>query len=399
MATLTYPQLKAMVAQIVTTAKISNDTFTVTRDNLVGLVDKIGKIFDLDTNFRLDKLARFNSEYLSFGKTLEEWQADLILPEDYDATGAGAMTPHRQTFRPNFYSYTIGKKVIPQTIPYNDIERAVHNAGQYANIIARLYSRIEDSQAQYEYQLKREMAGKLAQIAKDAMDHIATPTGEYNGIFYVHDLSTASESATIASAYFTPIVNAKVGSVLSTSFQKRYVKFKDIPSDLSTPSYASLVADGYLVPLSLVSEVSEPLDATTGEDFLVEVKKFAEIASDRSQGNSLNGNALGVTTDLVLLVKQGVLPNLEVKTYAGAFHLDQLAVPAEVIALPDFGNADDDIIAIMLDGRGMGLYPTYNATRENMNGAGDFLNVFRHSEFTAHISRNTFVHVFVKASE
>ena len=373
MATLTYPQLKAMVAQIVTTAKISNDTFTVTRDNLVGLVDKIGKIFDLDTNFRIDKLARFNAEYLSFGKTIEEWQADLILPEDYDPTGADTMSPHKQTFRPNFYSYTIGKKIIAQTIPYNDIERAVHNAGQYANIIARLYSRIEDSQAQYEYQLKREMAGKLAGLAIAEMDASSATT---------YAVSTAYSVGTIL----------KSGSPAEVA-----IVFKPILST-NALTWAQAKEQGYVVPLSLKSEVSEPVAATTGEDFLVEVKKYAEIASDRSQGNSLNGNALGVTTDLVLLVKQGVLPNLEVKTYAGAFHLDQLAVPAEVIALPDFGNVSDDIIAIMLDGRGMGLYPTYNATRENLNGAGDFLNVFRHSEFTAHISRNTFVHVFVKAS-
>ena len=371
MATLTYPQLKTMVASLVTDVKISSASFSVTRDNIVGLVDKIGKIFDLDTNFRVDKLARFNAEYLSFGKTIEEWQADLILPEDYDSTGSGAMTPATSTFRPNFYSYTIGRKRIKQTIPYNDIERAVHNAAQYANIVARLYSRIEDSQAQYEYQLKREMAGKLADIALEEMD--ASQAGTY----------------TTAHAY-------SVGALLVESGNTDVaIVFKPIAST-NTLTWAQAIEQGYLVPLTLAEELAIPSDSSTGEAFIERVKALAEIAGDRSQGNSLNGNCLGVTGDLVLLVKHGVMPNLAVKTYAGAFHLEQLALPAEVIPLPDFGSVDDDIYAILLDGRGMGLYPTYNATRENQNGDGDFLNVFRHSEFTAHISRNTFVHVFKK---
>ena len=42
----------------------------------------------------------------------------------------------------------------------------------------------------------------------------------------------------------------------------------------------------------------------------------------------------------------------------------------------------------------MRLHPTYNATRENPNGDGDFLNVFKHTENTAYISRNTFLKVY-----
>lgn len=396
MATLTYPQLKTLIATLITTNKVSYDTFSVTRDNVVALVDKIGKIFDLDTNFRADKLSRFNAEYLSFGKTIEEWQADLILPENYDSTGAGAMSPAVSSFRPNFYSYTIGRKRIKQTIPYNDIERAVHNAGEFANIVARLYSRIEDSQAQYEYGLKREMAGKLASMAYTAGAYTASSTYESANGFNLHKFSGSSITSTTYS-FNTSIIlgnGQAIGDIWDfVDASVRYVQFQSIPTSTVT-TLADLVDAGVFVPVDLVSELAKPTDATSGENFIESVKAQAEIASDRSSGHSLNGNALGVTGDLVLLVKQGILPNLEVKTQAGAFHLEKLALPAEVIALPDFGNADDDIYAILMDGRGMGLYPTYNATRENQNGDGDFLNVFRHSEFTAQISRNTFVHIW-----
>ena len=44
MALVTYEQLKAIVNNVVTTSLISNDSFVETRNNLVGLLDKIGKI-------------------------------------------------------------------------------------------------------------------------------------------------------------------------------------------------------------------------------------------------------------------------------------------------------------------------------------------------------------------
>ena len=68
-----------------------------------------------------------------------------------------------------------------------------------------------------------------------------------------------------------------------------------------------------------------------------------------------------------------------------------LALPTEVIVVKDFGSENDGVYAMLVDRRGMRLHNTYNATRENLNGDGDFLNVFRHTEDTAYISRNVFV--------
>ena len=62
---LSFAQLKAVVSAYIDEQKISVDTFTATRDNSALLVDKIGKIFTLDTSF-IDKLAVFEGEELSF---------------------------------------------------------------------------------------------------------------------------------------------------------------------------------------------------------------------------------------------------------------------------------------------------------------------------------------------
>ena len=133
---LSLEELKTILASVVTSSKVSLSSFNATRDNVVGLLDKVGKIYTLDSVFSIDKLARFDGEYLAFGKTIEEWYQDLILPVDYDSTGANNMAPNDPTYRPVFYSYTLGRKYIPTTIRNNDIERAVHNEEQFMNIIA-----------------------------------------------------------------------------------------------------------------------------------------------------------------------------------------------------------------------------------------------------------------------
>ena len=106
---------------------------------------------------------------------------------------------------------------------------------------------------------------------------------------------------------------------------------------------------------------------------------------------------MGATEGLVLVVKQGVIPSLEADTWAGAFNREMLALPAQVIVVKDFGSCDDKVYGVLVDSRGMRLHNTYNATRENLNGDGDFLNVFRHTEDTAYISRNCFVKFYKEA--
>ena len=157
------------------------------------------------------------------------------------------------------------------------------------------------------------------------------------------------------------------------------------------------IAGGYVVELKLVKEIAKPVDDTTGEAFIQQIKEDVEEFADFSEGNSLNGNTLGGTEEagLVLIVKQKVIPALQVKTLAGAFQKDQLALPSQIVVVPDFGDADADIYAMLVDRRIMRLHNSYRAVRENMNGQGDFLNYFYHTENTAHVSRNCAVKVYM----
>lgn len=358
---LSLPELKIWVDNYVDLMKISNSSFIATANNVVGLLDKVGKIFTLDTSFTQDKLAQFEGEYLSFGKTIEEWYEDLILPTDYDSTGAGALTPDDPTYRPVYYSYTLGRPKFKTTIRNNNVERAVHNEGQLGEIVSMQFKRLDDSMAQYRYAVKREMIAKFIELAEGEMT--STTAFATNTAYAVNTLLTSNNEHGIV---VKPIAS---GSGLTWDTAK---------------------SGGYIIVLDLIEEINRPTDTATGEAFIKALKKDVEIASDVSEGHSLNGNTLGVVGELVILVKQGILPELEVETFAGAFNRGDVALPARVITVKDFGSANDDYFAVVMDSRAMRLHNTYNATRENFNGDGDFLNVFRHTEDSAFISRNCF---------
>ena len=376
MAKLSIAELNSVVATYVASNKISVDSFVETRDNSVTLLDVLGKIY---TNFQnySDKLDLFDGEDLSFGKTIEEWAQDLILPVNFDGSGSTTLAPHESTYRPVSFSYTLGKKTIPQTIRNNDIERAVHNIGQFTDIITGKTKALYDSETMLRYGIKRQGLGELI----TRCDYVTT---------------LANADVTIATAGTTISSNLAVNEILAiTGASKTYVCVKPIASTDGLTGTTAL-AGGYIIPLNLVEEVAIPVDDTTGEAFIEQVLKDVEIASDYSEGNSLNGNTLGGNPEagLVLVIKQGVMPTLKVQTLAGAFHREELAIPAEIKVIPDFGNASSDYYAVLVDRRIMRLHNTYRAVRENTNGQGDFLNMFYHTENTLHISKNCFVKAY-----
>lgn len=378
MAKLSIALLKSFVSSYVADQKISVDNFSVTKDNSVGLLDTLGKIYTNWQNYQ-DKLSIFDGEDLSFGKTIEEWAQDLIMPKTFDATGATAMAPHDSTYRPASFSFTLGKRTIPQTIRNNDLERAVHDIAQFSDLIAGKTKALYDSETMFRYAIKRQALGVLITRCVAQQDPQSP------------DVTLATEGASISGAH---AVN-EIFKVTATS--KSYILVKPIPSGAGLTG-TTAISGGYLIENQLVEEVDYPVDSTTGEDFINKVLDDVEIAEDFSEGHSLNGNTLGGNPEagLVLVVLQGVKPVLKVKTLAGAFNKDELAIPAEMKSVPDFGDVSKDYFAVLLDARAIRLHNTYRAVRNNENGEGDFLNYFYHTENTAHVSRNVFVKVYKK---
>ena len=376
---LSIAQLTSTLTQYVSENKVSLATFNATRENTVGLLDTIGKIFTITTNF-VDKLAMFDGEDLSNGKIVEEWASDLILPQDYDPTGADALAPHDSTYRPVYFSYTLGRKYIPQTIRNNDIERAVHNEAQFVSVVADKTKKMYDSEIMLKYGIKREVFGVLATMCMSCMN-------------------SSDADATYAALSTTINQNHAVNDHLyCTGNTTNYGVVKAIKSSDNLTVQAA-IDGGYIIPYALVSTLAKPVDTPTGEAFIKQLKSDVEIASDYSEGHSLNLNTLGATNEdgLVLVLKQGIMPSIEVDVQAGAFHGDKVAIPTKVVVVPNLGSADEKVWGVLIDARGLKLHNTYRAVRENVNGKGDFLNMYFHTENTAFVSRNVFVKVYKSA--
>lgn len=365
--------LKTAVASYVASAKIDLSTLTITQNNIVGLVDTIGKIWTIDTSV-YDKLPEFDGEALSFGKTVEEWQQDMSLPQDHnvDEDGSRALKDYTPSYRPVSYSISLGRKVFATSIPYGNIERAVHNEGQFVEVVSMITKKLEDSISLWKYESKREVIGKMIDACESAMGSGATT--------YV-----ANTTALVVGSAYTNGSGKYAVAMLSQNAENK--------------TFAELLASGKLVELKLISEVALPIDTQTGEAFIKAVKEQVEYASDVSEGHSLNGNVLGVEEELGLYFKQGVMPSIEVDTLAGAFHEEKLALGVDSKVIKDFGSTASTAFAVLLDKRAIRLFEGYNATRSNENGFGDRLNIFRHVEYTGHYSRNAFICVFKPSAE
>lgn len=148
------------------------------------------------------------------------------------------------------------------------------------------------------------------------------------------------------------------------------------------------------VAAGLVTTIAKPADTATGEAFIKQIKEDVETASFAGTGG-LNQAVIGAAPELVLYVKKGVMPSVEVDTLAGAFNEGRLAIPATVKVVDDFGTmTNTGVYAILVDPRGIKLHRGYHAIRESVNADGDFVNYVDHSEHTGFISKNVFIKAY-----
>ena len=148
------------------------------------------------------------------------------------------------------------------------------------------------------------------------------------------------------------------------------------------------------VAANLVTTIAVPTDTTTGEAFIKAIKGEVEAASFAHEGG-LNGALIGATPELVLYIKKGVMPSIEVDTMAGAFNEARLAIPARVKVVDDFGTmTNTNVFALLVDPRGIKLHRGYHAIRTATNADGDFVNYVDHSEHTGFISKNVYIKAF-----
>lgn len=153
------------------------------------------------------------------------------------------------------------------------------------------------------------------------------------------------------------------------------------------------------VTANLVTTIAQPTDTASGEAFIKAVKACVEDAGFANT-NALSGALVGAAPGLTLYIKKGIIPSLEVDTYAGAFNKGDIAIPCKIKVVDDFGTQTDaNVYAVLVDDRALRLHNGYNALRSNgINADGDFVNFVKHFELTAFMSKYAYIHAFKKAN-
>lgn len=152
------------------------------------------------------------------------------------------------------------------------------------------------------------------------------------------------------------------------------------------------------IEAGLSESVGDPASwtAANGEDFINKVLIDVEEASDMNEKN-LAGHCVAAAPSLKLYVSKKVVPSLKVKTLAGAFNKEDLAIPATIKTVYDFGDTgDNEVVAILVDERAVKLKDDINYTTAEWDGRMGQENVFRHLKQTGFISKYGFVKVYVK---
>lgn len=357
-------QIKEAVKTYVTLNKISNTTYEVTRDNTLGLIDKIGKQIILEHAF-VDKLSDFEGEMLNLGKDIEEGSIPQLVPdEDYDADGAVGV-PNTLVYMKPSYSKTLPRRKFQVTIYNNDIERASLDESFFAKTVAEKANDLVKSEKVWRYAVKRQTLGDMMSLIDTEM----APT------------TTFAKASTYT-----------IGSLVKDSSGTAAIFVKDYTANAAN-DFDDAIKKGYLVKLELTSTIAKPTDTASGEAFIEEVMKVVEIANDNSE-HSLNGGAIGAEEGLILFIPQGIIPPLKVKTYSGAFHREDLEMDVELRVIKDFGSYSGKGYALLMDKRAMRLFNNYHANREDANGNADCAVMYAHTQDTAWFSRNAFVHMF-----
>ena len=309
---LSMKELSTIVSSYIDSTKVAG-TWVASYSSITGLLDKIGKQVMLDSEF-VDDLAELDGDDLPFGKTIEEWFEDLILPIDYDSTGADTMAPHDPTYRPNSYSYDLGTKTIASTLRKNEFEASVLTAEGQAKLVMMITKRLYDSLNAYRYQSKLQLLNTVCEKASSVM----------------------AEATVFAISTAYPVNKYLKESAAS---DKRGIVVKAIGA--TTATWAANVADGHIIVESLKDVITKPTTQETAQAFIAQLKKDIELAQFASEGNSLNGNTLCAKGHLKLYIIPGIQPVLDTYLYSNAFNAEYLKSNVEIKVIKELpGNTN-----------------------------------------------------------
>ena len=206
MSKMTIAALQSAMATYVAAAKQAG-VWNKTNDNLIGLIDKIGKTVQINGVYT-DKLAELEGDELSLGKTIEEYFIDLTMPETYsDITTEGAKddVPALPAVEDVCYNYTLGRQKVKTTVPFDNLERAFNTDAGAAAAITDISAKLQNSVDMTKYQMKKQLLGNVASKAiavkatvPDVYKAMPVPVDTETSEAFITAIKQAAEDASFA---------------------------------------------------------------------------------------------------------------------------------------------------------------------------------------------------------
>lgn len=208
---LTLTQLATFAGSYVASTSQANDTYTVSTDNVMKAVDKIGKQVILDQHYE-DKLSNLDAEDLPLGKTIEEMFIDLAMPSLYGSTGtnpgskddenagiegAKENVPYYPNFEDCAYSYPLGTWKVSITRPYDYVESGCNSEEAAGRVIADIVGGLQKTASLTRFNFKKQLLANLISKAVTAgcKQEIAKPVDALTAEAFIKAVKQAVRDA------------------------------------------------------------------------------------------------------------------------------------------------------------------------------------------------------------
>lgn len=206
MSKMTIAALQSAMATYVAAAKQAG-VWNKSNDNLIGLIDKIGKTVQINGVYA-DKLPELEGDELPLGKTIEEYFIDLTMPETYSdlaTEGAKDDQPALPAVEDVCYNYTLGRQKVKTTVPFDNLERAFNTSEGAAAAITDISAKLQNSVDMTKYQMKKQLLGNVASKAiavkatvPDVYKAMPVPTDTETSEAFITAIKQAAEDASFA---------------------------------------------------------------------------------------------------------------------------------------------------------------------------------------------------------
>lgn len=290
------------------------EDFEPTYESVSTLLDKIGLTISLQSNV-VDHLEMFDDVVLSNGTTVEEYINDMLVVEDYDPN-ATPFTAEPLDVKRAYHTRSKDKKI---TLPVlkAEIDRAFTSPEGTASFTARQIARIDDTFKNYKYEAKKIAIGQKllrdhATFDEDTKKWVTTGVDEWTSI--ISDAKTTTQGV---GEKFLANINVLVGEEAAL-----------IPGDDPTPIYSHAI-----------------IDKATSEEFILAIQSLVEDMQFLRVGYNTFGIPQQTQKEnLVLLLKSGALPIMNVRALSNVFNKELLGLGIEVKVVDDFG-VDTSVLA------------------------------------------------------